>query len=362
MSNEIITKHPSRPISRKAQKFILSLNISMLLSALLAICASLPAEVFLVSNIFFVAALNIEAIKKSFFGQDSISFKTQDGKLHLRKETNNGLLERVGYHDAYSRVSVDKMIKDVLFEATIGLKNPAKITKSERTGIRERILEALKANQKLFPESEKSKMNASYVDIAIETRLAKLDSYVIKRPLNISKDRSFYKKFGSSLALSFVALLGMMWLLGVSGAKIDLKDFFLVFKYFFGVTLSIEVVSYLVNVIRKPIFGNENLKLLETEEGNLTLEVEHKKGLLDRVGYHNPYSRVSVDKVIKDVLSKETYGLEMPSEVTKNMRTLISERTLKVLKANEKLFSESEKPKMNTTYINKEIETRLRIR
>ena len=361
MPNEIITTHPSRPISRKAQKFILSLNISMLLSALLAICASLPAEVFLVSNIFFVAALNIEVIKKSFFGQDSISFKTQDGKLHLRKETNNGLLETVGYHDAYSRVSVDKMIKDVLFAATIGLENPAKITKSERTGIRERILEALKANQKLFPESEKSKMNASYVDIAIETRLAKLDSYVIKRPLNISKDRSFYKKFGFGLAGSFVAWLGMIWFLGICGANIT-KEFFSFFQYVFGVALSIEAVSYLVNVIRKPIFGNENLKLLETEEGNLTLEVEHKKGLLDRVEYHNPYSRVSVDRVIKDVLSKETYGLQMPSEVTKSMRTLISERTLKVLKANEKLFPESEKSKMNTTYINKEIETRLGIR
>lgn len=164
---------------------------------------------------------------------------------------------------------------------------------------------------------------------------------------------------------------------------------------------------------RKALFGLENFKL-QTKEGKLILEADTKKGLLDKVGYHNPYKRVTVDKVLKD-LSDENLGCEkdfeklvrqeyvelrlkrsakefenklddlkqIPGanikratklfnvetenakialeavEKSKNdLKALISERTLAALKSNESLFPESDKSKMNASYINEAVKTK----
>lgn len=158
------------------------------------------------------------------------------------------------------------------------------------------------------------------------------------------------------------------------------------------------------------IFGNNTFKL-ETKEGKLNLEVIHYKGLLDTVGYHNPYSRVSVDNVI-DNLSDKILGLEeefnkleklqtaeihlkgeckqlqwklyhlkqvkgsdckqetqslikheenvdkahAQIEETKNkLEALISDRTLAALKSKEKMFTADEQQMINKEYIQQSV-------
>lgn len=113
--------------------------------------------------------------------------------------------------------------------------------------------------------------------------------------------------------------------------------------------------------VKKSIFGQESLKPLKNKEGKITLIPQTKKGLLDMLGYHNPYSRVSVDKVIKDVLPKDIISFAKLAINTRGERTLISERTLALLKDNKERFPESEKSKINASYVNKVIETKFAV-
>jgi hypothetical protein len=166
----------------------------------------------------------------------------------------------------------------------------------------------------------------------------------------------------------------------------------------------------------KSLFGVDTFKL-ETKEGKLILDVDNKKGLFDRVGYHNHYKRMSVDKVLKDLtvtilgldedfkkldteedieyrlqnsvlqqefkiadlklivgsdIIQETQSLnKTKSDVEKahaqiegtkrRLENLISDRTLAALKSNEKLFSTDDQKKMNDAYIHEAVKKRFEL-
>lgn len=190
-----------------------------------------------------------------------------------------------------------------------------------------------------------------------------------------------------------------------------------------GIILSsLVIVGIALNTkfIFQSFFGVDTFKL-ETQKGKLVVKGENQKGLLDKVGYHNPYQEVSVEKVL-DNLSVTVLGIEkefeqlteqekvearlqplffshllsqtidslkkVPGVNTKQgvtsltkikqdaekahskahaqvektkgkLLTLISDRTQAALKGHEKLFPEADKKKINdSAYITKEIKER----
>lgn len=161
---------------------------------------------------------------------------------------------------------------------------------------------------------------------------------------------------------------------------------------------------------RKSLFGLDVIKL-GTFNNKLILNLERNKGLLDSVGYHHHYSRVSVDKVLKDLsitnlglreqiddfkkllLSAEHLTVSYESlrnenannkslngvskaelqrlykEVTKTRNqiqqseskliNLISKRTLDALKANKQFFTIDDQQKINSTYIQNAVQRKI---
>ncbi|MGE3319630.1 MAG: hypothetical protein AB7I18_10085 [Candidatus Berkiella sp.] len=236
--------------------------------------------------------------------------------------------------------------------------------------------------------------------------MAKTNSNIVEKPF------SQHKTAQHKLGMKTIKMTGLS--MAIVGAFMMHLPHATLYVFYEGLLMaSIGLVLSFIGASRKSIFGADSIKI-QTKNGKLALELEKKNGLLDSVGYHNHYSTVCVDKVLRDLsitllgLDKDFANLEQLKGSEKYLKAsrkqqkrdldnkkcvkgvntkpetqalnktkqdakkahdqvektkarlegLISNRTLDVLNANKHFFSIDEQKKINSNYVKEAVKSK----